>query len=612
MAKRFLLYLNLLIVILCSCNLKKKNSTEHLDSTSLQKLAKSEFAINRTEIREKIIENNRLLNDSTILKDSILNAYYENETNPFLWINKEYNSSDIDSLIFWLENANKHGLNPEIFMASTTKDYLQRLRSLKINKEDNINAMLANVERNLTKSYLDYVCFINFGLITPQDILNKLEDEEGKGGRAPEKLPDGTTKKKKLYNIPLKKYDQEFVQIALNAINDDLPSFLRSIQPKDKYYTSIQDEYLRIDSLEKVEFNKIPEIGVALLKEGDKHAVVPLIARRLIVTGELPAVENPDSIYESLTPELLEAVNAFRIKNHIAKENSIGSYTIRMLNRPMKYYKDCLRINLERLRWKSQLEKGDKYVMVNVAAFMLQAIDMNADSILEMRVCCGTVKDKTPLLSSSINHIDLNPYWNVPKSIIRKEMVPAYRRDSNYFAKNRLRIYDREGNELNPNDIQWSKYSGDVPFDIKQDNKEGNSLGRLIFRFPNAFAVYLHDTPSRWSFMKNNRAVSHGCVRIEQPLNFAFFLLKDKDELLKDRIRVAIDLPAKSEEGKKLTSKKNYQEMKQHILKERVPVFLDYYTMYLSKDGELTYCEDTYKYDEPLLVALDKLNSIKE
>ena len=171
-----------------------------------------------------------------------------------------------------------------------------------------------------------------------------------------------------------------------------------------------------------------------------------------------------------------------------------------------------------------------------------------------------------------------------------------------------MKVYDKNGARVNPHDVKWSKYKAGVPFTVKQDNKEGNSLGRIIFRFPNPFAVYLHDTPSRRTFARADRAVSHGCVRLEKALDFAFFLLEEPDEQLEDRIRIAMDIVPKSSEGKKLTRSQAYRELKHYSLKESIPVYLDYQTMYLDAAGQLTYCDDIYKYDAPLLEALDELN----
>ena len=273
------------------------------------------------------------------------------------------------------------------------------------------------------------------------------------------------------------------------------------------------------------------------------------------------------------------------------------------------YYRDRLLVNMERARWQYALDKGQKYVIANVAAFMLQAVNGETDSILEMRICVGTVKNKTPLLSSRIYYMELNPYWNVPQSIIRKEIIPTYRRDTTYFTRNRMKVYDKNGTQVDPHSIKWAKYAGSgVPYTVKQDNKTGNSLGRIIFRFPNPHSVYLHDTPSRWAFTRNNRAVSHGCVRLQKALDFAFFLLKEPDELLEDRIRIAMDIKPVSEEGKKLPISAAYRELKHYSLEQYIPLFIDYQTVYLSADNNLRYCEDIYKYDPSLLEAMNNLN----
>lgn len=265
-----------------------------------------------------------------------------------------------------------------------------------------------------------------------------------------------------------------------------------------------------------------------------------------------------------------------------------------------------LAANMERMRWHKKLEKGGKYVEVNLANFTLKAVDQSVDSVLEMKVCCGSYANKTPLLASTIRYMQLNPYWTVPKSIIRKEIVPSLIKDPTYLEKHQMKVYDKVGNEVDPLTINWSEYKGDIPFAIKQEKGEGNSLGRLIFRFTNDFAVYLHDTSSRKSFAKGNRAVSHGCVRLERPLDLAFFLLNDKDELLMDKVRMAIDIPPQTEEGKELLESATYKPMKNLNFPEAVPLFLDYYTVYLSNKGQLNYCEDVYQFDTVLLKELNK------
>lgn len=593
----------ILLVGLAACKQTKQKRVELAPApvTSFADLVGQDYVMNADSIRNAI-RTEFLSSQATTACDSALAAFYSEGGGDFLWLG-ENGIQQADSMLYWLESSYRHGLNPQRFAVSEIRDGIERLPVLQA-EQGNPDHLLAELEYRLTKAYLEYACGLRYGFIRPAEVLNKMEIDDDPKYR-------GTKKMKELYAISLKRCDSLFVAQALSHLRDDAFAAFHRAQPSSPYYLKLQSELERLDALEDTIAGDIPLIGDTLLKEGDTHRVLPMIARRLFLTGELDVdTLAPDSVLMTLTPELLQAVNRFRELNRLPDDKSIGSYTIRFLNRPLSYYKDRLRINMERARWQYAQEKGSKYIIANVAAFMLQAVNEEADSVLEMRICCGAAKTKTPLLSSKISYMELNPYWNVPQTIIRKEMIPAYRRDSSYFRRNRLKVYDKEGVQLNPHEIDWSKYKAGIPFSVKQDNRQGNSLGRIIFRFPNTFAVYLHDTPSRWAFTRTNRAVSHGCVRLEKALDFAFFLLKESDEMLEDRIRLAMDIPPVTADGKKLRRKENYKdlELKHYNLKERVPLYLDYQTVYMAPDGALSYCEDTYKFDAPLLEALDGQN----
>lgn len=593
----------ILLVGLTACKQTKQKRVELAPApvTSFADLVGQDYVMNADSIRNAI-RTEFLSSQATTACDSALAAFYSEGGGDFLWLG-ENGIQQADSMLYWLESSYRHGLNPQRFAVSEIRDGIERLPVLQA-EQGNPDHLLAELEYRLTKAYLEYACGLRYGFIRPAEVLNKMEIDDDPKYR-------GTKKMKELYAISLKRCDSLFVAQALSHLRDDAFAAFHRAQPSSPYYLKLQSELERLDALEDTIAGDIPLIGDTLLKEGDTHRVLPMIARRLFLTGELDVdTLAPDSVLMTLTPELLQAANRFRELNRLPDDKSIGSYTIRFLNHPLSYYKDRLRINMERARWQYAQEKGSKYIIANVAAFMLQAVDEEADSVLEMRICCGAAKTKTPLLSSKISYMELNPYWNVPQTIIRKEMIPAYRRDSSYFRRNRLKVYDKEGVQLNPHEIDWSKYKAGIPFSVKQDNRQGNSLGRIIFRFPNTFAVYLHDTPSRWAFTRTNRAVSHGCVRLEKALDFAFFLLKEPDEMLEDRIRLAMDIPPVTADGKKLRRKENYKdlELKHYNLKERVPLYLDYQTVYMAPDGALSYCEDTYKFDAPLLEALDGQN----
>ncbi len=261
--------------------------------------------------------------------------------------------------------------------------------------------------------------------------------------------------------------------------------------------------------------------------------------------------------------------------------------------------------NIERSRWRPTYTQHRKHIRVNLAGATLQAINEETQDSLYMKICYGSRKNKTPLLHSRIERIDMNPYWNIPFSIIKKEIAPRHAGDAAYFARNRYRILDKEsGKELSPEKVSASMLlSGD--YRIRQDNGEGNSLGRLIFRFPNNFSIYLHDTNNKQAFKRKDRAISHGCIRVEKPLELAVFLLEEPDEKTVNKLRKAIGLPLLNEPAPQ--KKKEEEDIKTEFLrlKPTIPVFIEYRTLCPKKDGEWEEHPDPYGYDEILLKKLE-------
>lgn len=535
--------------------------------------------------------------DSTV-SDSVLFDYYKKDSVSFLWIGR-LNTSCIDSTLNWLENAGQHGISPACFSCDSLKNAITDFRSLNI--QENYNHYLAKVEYNFSRNILKYISGLKYGFIHPRQTIHV----ENMMGETESRLV-----RKEWNKLPIKAPDSLYLSRCLDSLKADPNTCLETIQPASPYYKAMQAELIKYQKLDSVPVPLISLNENEALQIGDKHASLSAIAERLHLSGEFQKYSS-DSTYDRLTTELLDAVNLFRKRNCLPVDTLIGPFTVKYLNQPFTYYSNKLKVNLERSRWKYELDKGRKYSIVNVAAFMLQAIDLDRDTIIEMRVCCGTVKNKTPLLSSTISHVELNPYWNVPKSIVRKEIIPAYRRDTTYFTRNRMKIYEkRSGAILNPHEINWSNiHLPDIL--VKQDNRKGNSLGRIVFRFANPFAVYLHDTPSRRSFLRTNRAVSHGCIRLQRPLDFAIFLQDKPDALFEDRIRIAMDIPAKTKKGKRLLENEGYRELEKYDLKKTIPLYLDYHTVYFNPANELLYCNDPYQYDRYLIQALSELNKNK-
>lgn len=264
-----------------------------------------------------------------------------------------------------------------------------------------------------------------------------------------------------------------------------------------------------------------------------------------------------------------------------------------------KAMRRLLLCNMERHRWRERqpIDKSGKYVVVNIPAFHLYAYG-TGDSVMTMRIGAGSLKTKTPLLNSRIERMDVNPAWNIPMSIIKKD-VARHAGSTGYFASRRYYIVERAtGQRIDPAQVtQAMLLSG--AYRVAQEGGEGNALGRIIFRFANNFSVFLHDTSSRGVFSREDRGVSHGCVRVERPFDFAVFLLDNPDEWLLDKLRISMDMEPQTERGRLLVADDtaNRRLVGSLSVKPAVPLALAYYTLYPDVDGQYHAWPDVYGYD---------------
>ncbi len=252
-------------------------------------------------------------------------------------------------------------------------------------------------------------------------------------------------------------------------------------------------------------------------------------------------------------------------------------------------------LTMERLRWPTK-EYPAKYLLVNIPEFKLRMIEGNTTK-LQMNVCVGETDYKpfskkgqnheTPILSGSIDRMQVNPVWNIPKSIAGKEIMVSLQKNSSYLDENNMVAYNTAGEIVDASSVDWGSASvNDYAF--KQNPGTDNSLGRIKFIFQNPYAIYLHDTPAKAMFKEANRAVSHGCVRVEEPVKLAQFLLDDEKEA--ERVK------------KEITSTDNLQS-RWVMIKKPVPVFIAYYTAWTDDNGKIITAKDVYGYDAKLKPA---------
>ena len=261
--------------------------------------------------------------------------------------------------------------------------------------------------------------------------------------------------------------------------------------------------------------------------------------------------------------------------------------------------------NMERLRWrdKQHPEQAPRHIFVNIAAQQVWAI--GPDSVINMRICCGKPSTKSPLLTSAINRVEVNPEWGIPQSIIRGE-VSAHAGDSAYFARRNYYVVGAGGQRVNPANLSRAEMASGR-YAVRQRSGAGNSLGRIIFRFPNRFSVYLHDTSSPGAFSRDNRTISHGCIRLQRPIDIAAFVLHDADAWTMDKIRLSMDLQPQTEQGRdyRRTHTGAIRLINNTPVEPAVPVNINYFTFYPNpQTGQLETWGDPYGYDKILQKAL--------
>ena len=325
------------------------------------------------------------------------------------------------------------------------------------------------------------------------------------------------------------------------------------------------------------------------LEQGQAYAGLSMLAERLVALGDLaPAVPLPSS-YEG---PLVGAVQAFQQRHGLTPDGGIGKTTLAQLQVTPAARVRQIELTLERLRW-TPLMLGPRMIVINIPEFVLRAYEVRDGRIhvqQEMRVVVGKALDtRTPLFDEDMRFIEFSPYWNVPPSIARAEIVPRLRRDPGYFA--------REGLEFVAPDGRVDRTLTAARLDavlagqwrIRQRPGPKNALGDIKFMFPNRDNIYLHHTPATQLFESDRRDFSHGCIRVEQPVSLAKFVLNSMPEWTEDRIRQAMS------RGESATL----------LLSEPVPVLIAYGTT-LVKEGQTYFFEDIYGLDRLLDAALRK------
>ena len=379
------------------------------------------------------------------------------------------------------------------------------------------------------------------------------------------------------------------VEIERALSSPDLAATIRKQRPDEGVYTGLRRELARYRDIEaRGGWEAIPP-GLTL-KPGDSDQRIPAVRARLAATGDLPdatlAAGQPPEKFDT---SLEQALRAFQSRMGLNADGTIGPNTVAELSVPVQSRIRQLRINLDRGRV-LLYDLPPEFVVVNIAS--QQVMYARAGRLIwSARAQVGRQYRQTPEYRSAINYLVLNPTWTVPPGIIAKDILPAARRDPASITRKGLRVLDASGREVAPSAVNWNSFkSGNIPYTLRQDPGPTNALGLVKFMFPNPYAVYLHDTPSRALFERDERTTSSGCVRVERPFELAELLLNDSVKWSRAKLDQAVATG----------------RLQNVTLAKRVPVLLVYWTAWVDTAGKVQFRRDIYGRDEKWGQALEE------
>jgi len=485
-----------------------------------------------------------------------VDSFYRKKGFTTHWSERDSLLAIADTIVNFIYSARYHGLFPENYHLFHLFSVREKLRGDSSGKEARLDAALwAENDLLLTDAFIQLIQDIKLGRL-PQDSVSSRKD-----------------------SVLLNDFFlDQFIKFRYGA---SFSSIVASLEPVHKGYHELKSgiaSFLQKADLEKT-YTFVP------FPATDSFAFKSSLFKRLQEEGLIP-----DSLTYTDTSKALivAAIKEYQKKSGFTVDGVVGTQTAKRLNTSDKDRFFQLAITLDRYKLLPE-QMPEKYVWVNIPAYNLKLVEHDS-VILESKIVVGKPKTRTPVLNSAISEMITFPQWTIPASIIEKEILPAVKRNPEYLIKKGYSLIDKEGMEVDPFTVEWVKYKKTIPYKVVQGSGDDNALGILKFNFSNKYAVYLHDTNQRYFFSRVERALSHGCVRVQDWKTLAFYILKNDS------------LNAGSRNYTPSDSVKRWLSVKEkHIVpvRNRIPLFIRYFTCE-GKNGTIIFYDDIYNEDAEL------------
>jgi L,D-transpeptidase YcbB len=541
------------VLIIVSC---QKNLTGNTEVSTVAEVI---------EPRQKflVIDQSQFSDDATVSNDTSINRRIVEKRNRFYaanafntkWLETSGPSPLLTAFIGHLNNAASCGLNPADY---GVEEIEARVRDIYQSSSTPSDIIAADI--NITEIFFLFAIHVREGRIT----------DAGHHG--------------KIWLKHNAKTDNAEVAMLISAKNSsDFDEIVMTLEPAQEQYAHLQKQLIHYRSMEKYDAQLV--FTHEKIQPSTLHTAIPAIRRKL----RLMNMGSDAAVVDSLLYDeaLVSAIKTFQHRHGLPADGVIAGKTLQYLNQSFKEKADIIALNMERLRW-SAADEASEIIHVNIPEYKLRIYEQGVVA-MEMNVIVGSIATPSPVFTDTLDHIVLNPTWTVPPSLVKNEFLPRLKKNKNYYLNRKDFIFYKNGVEIDPSKEDWEKVENVGAYRIVQKPGADNALGLAKFIMPNDMNVYLHDTPDHKPFSNTYRALSHGCIRLDDPAKLAAYLLRHENSWDLSSIKKAMVKGTAT----KISLTKKYE------------VRLEYNTAWVDNEGNLNFREDIYGHDKKQLAQLN-------